>query len=181
MIEMKELIEKYIPEAEVFDAPASELNETLNKTLDQFKKDLNDIIDIDGLEVVLADMVADVLEEVKGVEYPLPEDPGTVFEDIAAFVDGMSVEFAYTLGLAEMYDFWMSEPESVPHTVLDSTLRTLQSLQYKGRGQWGRILAINEYMKPIHAEFKHRNAYNEYIIALHCAVLEHKAVIQGRP
>lgn len=136
--------------------------------LDKEEKLCND--DLDKYEAYLKD-TAYVLAD--GVDYD-----GTHFtkKDIATailyFLNKMEVKWDFTLGLYELSKLWRNNVEQITFHQMDSTLRTLDQVQFRGFKEWKDILSVNEYFKHNNDEFSIDTAGLIYLHQRNNAVLE---------
>lgn len=164
--------------------------EQLEEMVQNFTKDLENITDIEALEKMEEEVIAEIeehTEKYNKYEYKLPA--GVNFDgknysregignDICMFINTQEISWQYTLGLYELYNFWKNPNNfKITHGILDSTLRVLDQCKFKGFNQWKSILIINEYMKPNHEAYQMVN--NEYIAISkkHDAILQRMQLI----
>lgn len=123
-------------------------------------------------------------EYLKGVCYELgnKKDPETnetikfrdVAEKILAFLDRLEVEWQYTMGYAQLADFWANTKvnEVIPYGTFDTTIRTLGMLKYKGRQDWADIEFVNSYLRQIHEFYSRDMIYSVYLASLHNNIMD---------
>lgn len=117
--------------------------------LDEFKKSLEG-----KSEAELKEVEQEIIKEAEAVDKKLSE---TVLElpekgyqdvrrDIQMFLDKQTVQWQYTQGMLNMYDFWTpKKPDTIPYPVLHSVLTTLGGLQFTGYKEWNAVVRINNY------------------------------------
>lgn len=104
-----------------------------------------------------------VQERLNTVTYELPshaEHDGKKYSrnDIAGkivyFLNKLEVKWEHTLGLYQLVQAWKHDDfTKIPYNVYDSTLRTLNTVSFKGFSEWTDILAINAYLSTCHNEY----------------------------
>jgi hypothetical protein len=104
-----------------------------------------------------------VQERLSTVTYELPshaEYDGKKYSrnDIAGkivyFLNKLEVKWEHTLGLYQLVQTWKHDDfTNIPYNVYDSTLRTLNTVSFKGFSEWTDILAINAYLSTCHNEY----------------------------
>lgn len=116
------------------------------------KKSLKQLQKMEQEVVTEADTID---KEVAATTFPLKEeDYAVVAPFIRKFIESKSVQWQYAVALKQLVDFWSdTKPEVVPFPVLDSTLRLLGELQYKGYEEWSEIIAINNYFASISNDY----------------------------
>lgn len=164
--------------------------ERLQKQLDEYKSQVANIKTKEGLddEEKLCNDELDKYEAyLKETAYVLAESvdyDGTHFtkRDITTailyFLNKVEVKWDYTLGLYELSKLWRNNIEQITFHQMDSTLRTLDQVQFKGFKEWKDILAINEYFKHNNDEFSIDTAALIYLHQRHNAVLEQMELIK---
>lgn len=164
--------------------------ERLQKILDEYKETVSKIKSKEELETEEKKCI-DELEKyddyIKKTSYKLQDDvtfDGTHYtkKDIATsimyFLNKMEVKWDFTLGLYELSKLWRNNVEELNFNQLDSTLRTLDQVQFRGFKEWKDILAINEYFKANNEQFSIDTAGLIYLHQLHNAVLEQQDLIK---
>lgn len=91
----------------------------------------------------------------------------------------IEVNWSLTLGYFQLYNFWKQNQDEVTYGQLDSTLRSLQQLKFKGYDDWKSILIINEYFKFNHDEYTRDMATSMAIMQKHNHILDRLKLIQG--
>lgn len=91
---------------------------------------------------------------------------------IAYFLNKLEVKWEHTLGLYELVSMWRAEDfKEIPYSVYDSTLRSLNSVTFKGYQEWHDILAINAYLAKNHNEYSLDTGMLVYLSNMHNMVL----------
>lgn len=91
---------------------------------------------------------------------------------IVYFLNKMEVKWEHTLGLYELVSMWRSEDfKEIPYGVYDSTLRSLNTVTFKGYQEWQDILAINAYLAQNHNEYSLDTGMLVYVSNMHNLLL----------
>lgn len=171
---------------EIKDKKYEELKTILDKDLEEYKAAVSAI---DSLEVLQNEeepkvnkMYDEVNDYLTGAAYELPD--GVDFDgshytknDIARmvvyFLNKCEVEWSYTLGLWQLVKMWKNKDfTSIEYGAYDSTLRTLNTVKFKGFQEWNDILVVNEYFKLNHENYSHDTSYLVYVTQLHNVLLD---------
>lgn len=166
----------------------------LQEMLDAFNAEMEVMVVPDGSESTLKDEldkleaeVLDVLKEfeeyIKDVKYKLPKSvifdgmervKSTISDDIIYFLNKIEVDWQHTLGMYQLVDFWkkVQNVDEISYGVLDSTLRCLGSVKYKGFTEWGDVLAMNEYFKSLNEEYGKDLAASIYLSRIHSMIMD---------
>ena len=130
------------------------------------------INEIEDYEKVVFEKQFDLSSEVvfDGDKHSFNEVVG----DILYLINKNEVEYKFTLGLYELYNFWKSADKTmkITYSVLDSTLRILGQIKFTGYSEWKRILVINEFFKPNHVEYTKINAMQVFYAQKHNIVMD---------
>lgn len=180
MIDVKELKEKTY----------NEVSEELEKRLQEFKEEVNQVKDEETLKKMEDDLMDDQKEfdeYLKTVKYALPEAAeydGERFtkNDIAKFIieflNRSEVEWSYTLGLYQLVKIWKEKTiKDIEYNVFDSTLRLLNNIKFKGFTDWKNILAVNEYLKCCHEPYSIDTSYMIYLAQKHQAIMDRTTLV----
>lgn len=162
-----------------------EFAQRLQNDLDEYKKHVSEIKDIEELNKLESECqkaLEEYNEYIKAVTYKLPSSvvfdgkkykKSEIAKAIVYFVSKIEVKWDYTLGLYELTKLWKNgDPETLTFGEMDSTLRCLDQVMFRGFNEWTDILAINEYFKANHEEFSIDTATHIYLSQRHNAVLE---------
>lgn len=162
-----------------------EFAQRLQNELDEYKKQVSEIKDIEELnrlESECQEALKEYDEYIKTVTYTLPANvvfdgkkykKSEIAKAIVYFINKIEVKWDYTLGLYELTKLWKTgDPETLTFGQMDSTLRCLDQVMFRGINEWTDILAINEYFKANHEEFSIDTATHIYLAQRHNAVLE---------
>lgn len=156
----------------------------LQGELNDYKEKIKSIKDketLDEEEKKCQEALSEYEEYVKGVSYELAKDvtydgtkfkKGEICDRIVYHLNKLEVKWDYTIGLYGLSKLWKSKPDTLTFGELDSTLRSLDQVMFKGFKEWQDILAINEYFKANHEEFSIDTATHIYLAQRHNAVLE---------
>lgn len=169
----------------------AEVEKELGAELDAYVKQVNEIMDIEGLLALEQDLMAEAKEYeeyLKTVVYKLPDDCEfknqrytrvQVAKFIVAALSRLEVEWQYTLGLDDLFDLWGNKDfVEISQGAFDSTLRLLNQLKYKGRTDIREILVVNEYLSQCHNEYSLDTAWNILISEKHNAIMDRVKLIQ---
>jgi hypothetical protein len=145
--------------------------------MEDFKKSLEGKT-VEELKKIEQDVIAEcekIDDEVSKTEFDMPqENYSEVAEAVKHFLNEQTVQWQYTLGMIAMYDFWTDEcPKTIPYAQLDSILRTIGSLQFKGYENWCRVVVINKYFEPL------REKYVELTQKVYDAASKHQVVMEA--
>lgn len=93
---------------------------------------------------------------------------------IRAMLDKVEVEYRYTLGMYQLYEWWKSPKKKIEYAVLNSTLRTLgqAGLKFKGSKEWEDILIIDQYFRESNREYSIDTLHTLAIASCHSAVMD---------
>lgn len=171
---------------------AIEFATRLQAELDNFKVELNKIKDMDQLTQMETECQVRLEEYdnyIKEVIYKLPASVtfdgkkymrSKVASMIVNFLNKVEVKWDYTLGLYELSKIWRNEEtKTLTFGQMDSTLRCLDQVMFKGFSEWSDILVINEYFKANHEEFSIDTATHIYLSQMHNAVLERIELVKA--
>lgn len=147
------------------------------KELDKYKEKLKpmSLDELTKLEQKVIKEAEEVEKKIADRMFDLPtENYPIVAEAIRYFLNKQTVQWQYTLGLVTLYDFWDidNKPEKINYPTLDSTLRTLGDMQFKGYEEWARVIAINKYFEPLHEAYADATEEVYDVAAKHNMILE---------
>ena len=167
-----------------------EVQEFLQNDLDEFKKSISDIKDVDELHKMEDDVVArmkEYNETLKTKKYVLADN--AVFEDetytrdnvakkIVTFLNKNDVKWEYTLGLYQLVKFWkQKDVNEIDYAMYDSTLRLLNQVSFKGYQEWKDILIVNEYMRSNHQNYTKDTSYLIYLSQLQNNIVDRESLL----
>lgn len=167
--------------------------ERLQKELDEYKTKISGIKtkeELDEEEKLCNDELDKYEKYLNETEYNISDGvdfDGThytkkdISTEIIYFLNKMEVKWDFTLGLYELSKLWRNNVDVLNFKQLDSTLRTLDQVQFKGYKEWKDILSINEYFKAVHSEFSIDTAGMIYLHQRLNAVLEQMELIKTVP
>lgn len=120
-----------------------------------------------------ADLVTTVYELPEGAKFDNTEfNRRTLCDYIANFLDNQELEWSYTLGMFELVKLWKTRDlTEVNYHAFDSTIRILGQIKYKGQEAWRKVLAVNEFLTPLHSQYTFDSAYMIYLSQLHNTLL----------
>ncbi|MBQ1570581.1 MAG: hypothetical protein IIZ78_05600 [Clostridiales bacterium] len=84
----------------------------------------------------------------------------------------LELEWKYAQGMYDMCHWWAAPKAEISYAYLDSTLRILDQLKYKGIREWENILIINDYFKQSTAEYQLDVAKLIHLSQMHNAVMD---------
>ena len=151
--------------------------EAKQKELQKFEKSLSKK-SLEELQKLEQEIIAEADkngEELGKLEFDMPtENYEEVAKAVRMFLDKQSVQWQYTLGLVAMYDFWdpVKRAEKIPYAHLDSILRTLGGLQYKGYNEWAAVVSVNKFFEPLQKAYVDATEETYQIAAKHDAVMK---------
>lgn len=132
-------------------------------------------------EQVLMASMDEVQAHLAEVTYELPtgtEYDGKKFskKDIASkiiyFLNKIEVKWEHTLGLYQLVQAWRNENfDRIPYGTYDSTLRSLNTVSFKGQSEWLDILAVNAYLATCHNEYSLDTGMLVYLHECHNVVM----------
>lgn len=171
-----------------------EIQEILDAESTLFKEELSGI---DSVETLMK-MEVDIIEEMKEydkyldeVVYPVVDQveyDGKKYSknDIAGciiyFLNKSEVEWSYTLGLYQLVTLWKNKDlQNIKYKEYDSTLRTLNTIKFKGYQEWQDILAINEYLSTCHKFYTTDTAWLYFLSDKHNAIMNRIKEIDKEP
>lgn len=169
-----------------------EFQKDLQAKLDEFKQNLKDtpvpegssyVDEIKKYEDELMEILKDFEEYIKTVEYDLPKAvnyngseyvKSKVSNTIINFLNKIDVDWQHTLGMFQLVDFWKKSmnTDKIPYGVLDSTLRCLGGLKFRGYTEWNDILTINEYFKQVNEEYGKDLAISIFLAKIHSMIMD---------
>jgi hypothetical protein len=70
------------------------------------------------------------------------------------FFNKIEVKWEHTLGMHQLVSLWKRDDlQTIKYDAYDSTLRTLNTVSFKGNSEWLDILIINEFFRSTHNEY----------------------------
>ena len=169
----------------------ADVEQELGAELDAYVKQVNEIMDVDGLLALEQELMKEAQEYeeyLKTVVYKLPDDCEfknqrytrvQVAKFVVAALSRLEVEWQYTLGLDDLFDLWGNKDfVEISQGAFDSTLRLLNQLKYKGRTDIREILVVNAYLSQCHNEYSLDTAWNILISEKHNAIMDRVKLIQ---
>lgn len=90
------------------------------------------------------------------------------------FLGQLEVDFKTSLGIYQAIGFWRSfhAEQPIPYAVLDTTLRLLGLLKFKGYSSLRNILVINQWISGAHLDLMRDMIWTEYLHTIHNAMLQ---------
>jgi len=176
-----------------------EINETVQELFKQmdeevknYKEEIDKIDEVSGLEEKEQELIKEMDandEYIKGIKYPLQESVqfgGRVYkkDEVAKYIVNqfkkLEINWQMTLGYHLLTEFWKSNPSDIKYGELDTTLRTLQQLKFKGPDDWKSILVINEYFKFNHEDYTKDLAKSMLLAEKHNIILDRMKLISKK-
>lgn len=171
---------------------AEKLQEMYKQMQSEIKEYVNEVNKLDSIEELeekekeLFKLMDENDERVKTAVYKLQD--AVVFNGkfytksaLAKFIneqfDKLEINWQMTLGVFQLYDFWKNVGNEISYAVLDSTLRTLQQLKFKGYTDMRNILIINEFFKFNHEEYTMDLAKTTMLAEKHNALVDRLKLI----
>lgn len=156
------------------------------KEYSEMVSELNSVEELEEKEKELIKLMEENDEYIKSVKYKLQD--AVVFNGkfytksaVSKFIneqfDKLEVNWQMSLGIFQLYDFWKNTPDEIPYGTLDSTLRTLQQLKFKGYQDMRNILIINEYFKFNHEEYTKDLAKTSLLAEKHNTLIDRLKLI----
>lgn len=162
-----------------------ETQDELQKRLDGYKEKVSQVTNLDELKKMEEEVIAeqDEFDEyLRGAEYLLDQDPvefegkkystADIARKIVYHLNRNEQEFQYCLGLHGLVSIWKTSPiTKISYGALDSTLRILGGLKYKGDSEWVDILVINNYLTSVHEPYIKDRSLLVTLAEMHNAVV----------
>lgn len=108
-------------------------------------------------------LMDEVQAKLANVTYELPSGvdyenkhyaKSAVSNKIVYFLNKIEVKWEHTLGLYQLVQMWKRDDfERINYNAYDSTLRTLNTVTFKGYSEWEDILIVNTYLSNCHNEY----------------------------
>jgi hypothetical protein len=125
---------------------------------------------MDEVQARLAEVTYDL---PAGVEYDNKKySKKDMASKIIYFLNKLEVKWEHTLGLYQLVQAWRNEDfDKIPYATYDSTLRSLNTVTFKGQSEWHDILAINAYLATCHNEYSLDTGMLVYLHECHNVVI----------
>lgn len=164
----------------------NEVQEILEKDNDAFKAAAIALTkeELDEQESIIISAMDEYDKFLDDVNYELQKeiefdhkvfDKTQVSNYIVDFINTQEVDWQYSLGMYQLCKLWKSigkgDTEKINYKALDSTLRLLGTLKYKGYQDWKKILAVNQFLRNSHDEYNIHTTYMIYLSHLHNTIL----------
>lgn len=167
----KDMAERLTKEVEEYKARVDTKN--TQEELDEMEKEL--IAKMDAFDKIIKERV-----------YELPNS--CIFEDkiytksdvsnkIVYFISKIEQTWQYVLGLYELCKLWKTDKKDISYGALDSTLRLLDQVKFKGSQEWRDILIVNEYIKPLHEDYAKDTTQQIANAQMHDAIIKRRDLI----
>lgn len=171
---------------------AKELKEYHATLLDEYKERIDKIMDEEGLkaeEQKIIDLYQKHDDVIKNRQYELPESVafnGTsrysqkdVARLICKFINRMEVDYRTTLGMWQLYKFWLNPSKTIGYGAYDSTLRILGQTKFKGFTEWQDIMVIVEYFKQCNEAYAKDAEQYDFLADWHNMVMSRMELVSG--
>ena len=169
-----------------------EVSGLFDQELNAYVEEINKIESIDELtakENELMPQMDETKKYIDTVEYDLPEavtfdgerlTKNDIARLIVYFLNKLEVEWSATLGCWELSKMWRNKDfTKISYGAFDSTLRSLNTVKFKGFNEWRNILAVNEYMRQNHDEYTKDTALILLDHKKHEAILDRMQQLQA--
>jgi hypothetical protein len=143
-----------------------EMMVAMQADLDQYRDQVNSFTtqeECDAEEQVLMASMDEVQARLATVNYELPttisyENKNYTKKEVASkivyFLNKVEVKWEHSLGMHQLVSVWKQDDlTTIPYGAYDSTLRTLNTVSFKGNSEWLDILVINEFFRTTHNEY----------------------------
>ena len=143
-----------------------EMMVAMQKDIECYKEQVNSFTtqeECHAEEHVLMASMDEVQERLANVNYTLPasisyEDKTYTKKEVASkiiyFINKVEVKWEHTLGMHQLVSIWKRDDlQDIQYGAYDSTLRTLNTVSFKGNSEWLDILVINEFFRTTHNEY----------------------------
>lgn len=135
-----------------------EISTLFGKTQEEVKNAIKGMpeAELHALEDELVKLSDEYGKELMNKEFKTPTKK---YADAAAAIrlllNKQSVQFQYTLGLVNMYEFFDPEKRTakMSYGMLDSVLQTLGRSQFQGYDEWKAVVTVNEYFESLREEY----------------------------
>jgi hypothetical protein len=143
-----------------------EMMVAMQTDLDQYREHVNVFTteeECEAEEQVLMASMDEVRARLATVNYELPtsvsyEEKTYTKKEVASkiiyFLNKVEVKWEHTLGMHQLVSLWKRDDlQSINYGAYDSTLRTLNTVSFKGNSEWLDILVVNEFFRSTHNEY----------------------------
>lgn len=143
-----------------------EMMVAMQNDLAQYQEQVNGFTteeECEAEEQVLMASMDEVQTRLATVSYVLPtsityEDKTYTKKEVANkiiyFLNKVEVKWEHTLGMHQLVSLWKRDDlQDIQYGAYDSTLRTLNTVSFKGNSEWLDILVINEFFRSTHNEY----------------------------
>lgn len=174
---------------EIAGKSVEEIADIYTKDVENYKESIEKltITELHAEEEKVIGWLQEYDEYIKGIVYQIPKSVewdghkfthNDIYSKIIYFLNKNEVQWSYTLGMYELVKFWRNFSNSeISYGAFDSTLRLLEQVKFKGYEEWRDILAINEFFKPLHADYSKDISRQIYLSKLHQELLSRMELI----
>jgi hypothetical protein len=170
---------------------ALEMAKRLEKEVEAYKKEIEKLKTAEELDEKEKEILAEMDKYdayLKERKYALPAtcvyeghtySRSEIAKRIVRFISKIEQTWQYVLGLYELCKLWLDPAISeINYGALDSTLRLLDQVKFKGMLEWKDILAVNEFMKPLHEDYSKDVTMQIALSQKHNEILKRRDLIQ---
>jgi hypothetical protein len=178
-------------EAETKNETALEMAKRLEKEVEEYKEEISKIKTDEELDKKEKEILAEMDKYdayLKERKYVLPTTcvyeghtygRNEIAKRIVRFISKIEQTWQYVLGLYELCKLWLDPAtKEINYGALDSTLRLLDQVKFKGMLEWKDILAVNEFMKPLHEDYTKDVTFQIALSQKHNEILKRRDLIK---
>lgn len=159
--------------------------------LAEYKERIDKIMDEEELrkeEQEIVDLYQKHDDVIKDRQYELPEavtfngskySQKDVARLICKFVNKMEVDYRTTLGMWQLYKFWLNPTKTIGYGAYDSTLRILGQTKFKGFSEWQDIMIIVEYFKKCNESYAKDASQYDFLAEWHNMIMSRMELVSG--
>lgn len=135
-----------------------ELKDLLTKTVAEVATEIGKL-SVDEAKALEQELVVEsdkVTKELTEKEFKTPtKGYADAAESIRLLLDKQTVQWQYTLGLINLYEFFNPEKRTakMSYAMLDYTLQTLGRMSFTGYKEWKAVVTVNNYFEPLQKEY----------------------------
>lgn len=149
--------------------------EEKQKQLQEFKDSLKGLTK-EELEAKEKDIMKEIDEaNVKATDatFKLPtKGRKDVLASIRYFLNKQSVEWRYVLGMKQLVEALPDTLTEIKFPLLDTVLNMLGSFKYEGIDEWTKIMAVNDYLKPLQEQYSEIRELAFDVAERHSAIMD---------
>ena len=172
-----------------------EIQKFYSENYEKYKEFVSTIMNEEELsneEKKIVDLYQEHDNVIKDRRYPLAEsvvfDGGTaptkysrkdISRLVCKFINKLEVDYKTTLGMFQLYKFWLNPSDSVTYGVYDSTLRVLGMAKYNGFNEWKDVLAIIEFFKKNNEMYAKDACRYDFLADCHTEIMNRMELTAG--